>query len=367
MLSIGGGANLGVHLSEKPHPGLKIETRELRPIQTELKQEQQPILRFFIRNSRLRVRFLQTDPMGYEDSLNLYQAFNQNPVNFVDPMGEEIYVIDVTASSNRIKINPTPIEIWYELRKQLTSTLAAKTLRHSERYSNIDESQLIRAEFTLRTGAFVNTVGPGAKFAMSASPAGDVSDWTAVATGYDPMEDEHVSFVERGFYVAGALLPVVKGKHLKNIYRGGKKFLGKAWDFFGKIFRKSNKIKLGSDAKKLLPKNILKLAESNITDTGITVLGRYHPITNGTGQYIAKAKKLNASYFDIGNVWNTLGSEQRKAANFHFLDVIAKRGDKVLLSVPKTKIPKGTELWNEVEYLTKHKGYKWVNQWSLSK
>jgi RHS repeat-associated protein len=32
-------------------------------------------------------RFLQTDPMGYEDSLNLYQAFNQNPVNFTDPMG----------------------------------------------------------------------------------------------------------------------------------------------------------------------------------------------------------------------------------------------------------------------------------------
>jgi len=87
MLSIGGGANLSVHLSEKPHPGLEIETRELRPIQTELNQEQQPVLRFFIRNSRLGVRFLQTDPMGYEDSLNLYQAFNQNPVNFVDPFG----------------------------------------------------------------------------------------------------------------------------------------------------------------------------------------------------------------------------------------------------------------------------------------
>jgi hypothetical protein len=28
--------------------------------------------------------------MGYEDSLNLYQAFNQNPVNFVDPLGLQI-------------------------------------------------------------------------------------------------------------------------------------------------------------------------------------------------------------------------------------------------------------------------------------
>jgi len=33
-------------------------------------------------------RFLQTDPVGYKDSMNLYQSFGNNPVNFVDPMGE---------------------------------------------------------------------------------------------------------------------------------------------------------------------------------------------------------------------------------------------------------------------------------------
>jgi hypothetical protein len=32
-------------------------------------------------------RFLQTDPMGYQDSLNLYQGFNMNPYNFTDPWG----------------------------------------------------------------------------------------------------------------------------------------------------------------------------------------------------------------------------------------------------------------------------------------
>jgi RHS repeat-associated protein len=35
-------------------------------------------------------RFLQTDPMGYKDSMNLYAAFNMNGVNFTDPMGKWI-------------------------------------------------------------------------------------------------------------------------------------------------------------------------------------------------------------------------------------------------------------------------------------
>ncbi|MCP4156661.1 MAG: hypothetical protein GY757_53605, partial [bacterium] len=30
---------------------------------------------------------MQNDPLGYQDSMNMYQGFNQNPVNYVDPMG----------------------------------------------------------------------------------------------------------------------------------------------------------------------------------------------------------------------------------------------------------------------------------------
>jgi RHS repeat-associated protein len=54
-------------------------------------REYEPETNFYYYRARhldpIMGRFLQTDPMGYEDSLNLYQAFGMNPVNFVDPMG----------------------------------------------------------------------------------------------------------------------------------------------------------------------------------------------------------------------------------------------------------------------------------------
>jgi len=37
-------------------------------------------------------RFLQTDPLGYKDSMNLYQAMNMNGFNFVDPWGEDWFL-----------------------------------------------------------------------------------------------------------------------------------------------------------------------------------------------------------------------------------------------------------------------------------
>jgi RHS repeat-associated protein len=105
---------------------------------------------------------------------------------------------------------------------------------------------------------------------------------------------------------------------------------------------------------------IKRLAESHITSSGDTVLGHLSP-----NNYIDKAKRLGASYFDIGAVWNTLTETQRWHANSHFLDIIAARGDRVLLSVPSYSMKRPSYLEREVDYLVNEKGYQWVNQWAL--
>jgi hypothetical protein len=91
---------------------------------------------------------------------------------------------------------------------------------------------------------------------------------------------------------------------------------------------------------------------------GLAVLGHFP-------QYLAKAKALGASRFNIGNLWNRLSPATRTAMNMRFLDKIASMRQKVLLSVPKQQIRAGSALEGEINYLVNNLGYRWLNQWSL--
>ncbi|MEW6102185.1 MAG: SpvB/TcaC N-terminal domain-containing protein [Candidatus Omnitrophota bacterium] len=95
-----------------------------------------------------------------------------------------------------------------------------------------------------------------------------------------------------------------------------------------------------------------------ISKTGKTVLGHFP-------EYIQKARKIGASYFDIGKKMNLLSKKRQWTANKRFLDIISKRKDQIYLSVSKMMIRAKSTLSKEIKYLIEEKGYKWVNQWSL--
>jgi hypothetical protein len=74
-------------------------------------------------------------------------------------------------------------------------------------------------------------------------------------------------------------------------------------------------------------------------------------------EYILKAKKIGASYFNVAK-WSW-------SKNLKFLDSVAARSDQILLSVKKSMVRIPSILNDEIQYLIKEKGYKWINQWSL--
>ena len=87
----------------------------------------------------------------------------------------------------------------------------------------------------------------------------------------------------------------------------------------------------------------------------ITVLGHYP-------DYVELANKLNAKRFQIPtNVWNKMSPSEQWAANLKFLDRMIKRGDRIKLATPISKVKPGSYYEKELKYLMKS-GYKLNNK-----
>jgi hypothetical protein len=101
------------------------------------------------------------------------------------------------------------------------------------------------------------------------------------------------------------------------------------------------------------------LSEQHLTGSGETVLGPFrHP--GGGPSYIEVAQQHGASYFDIGDAWNSATPTERLAANQHVLDIAIANGDTVTLSVPFDMVKPNTFTAAEIRYLELH-GYRQIN------
>jgi hypothetical protein len=97
------------------------------------------------------------------------------------------------------------------------------------------------------------------------------------------------------------------------------------------------------------------LSEQHLTGSGETVLGPFRPPPGGMS-YIELAQQHGASYFDIGNAWDSATPIERLAANQHVLDVAIRNRDIVTLSAPFGKIDPNSFTGAELRYFERH-GY----------
>jgi hypothetical protein len=72
------------------------------------------------------------------------------------------------------------------------------------------------------------------------------------------------------------------------------------------------------------------------------------------------AEHTGASYFDIGDAWNTSTPTQQLAANQHVLDTAITNRDTIKLSVPYYEIRPDTYTGAELRYIQEH-GYQRID------
>jgi RHS repeat-associated protein len=129
-------------------------------------------------------RFLQTDPLGYVDSANLYQGFSMNPTNIIDPMGT---------------IGMDPSTAFFSWQFFLANNKEEVNKAH-------------QLQMQYNSGEV-----EGHKY----SDVGDGNDLFAMATGYSLLDGKEVNFTttEKVLTVVGIGLPVFGGAALRSFWK----------------------------------------------------------------------------------------------------------------------------------------------------
>lgn len=76
------------------------------------------------------------------------------------------------------------------------------------------------------------------------------------------------------------------------------------------------------------------------------------------------AEDRGASYFSLGDAWDSFTPTEQLAANQHVLDVAISNQDKITLSVPFHRVPPNSFTAAELRYLEAH-GYRRIGENTL--
>jgi hypothetical protein len=112
-----------------------------------------------------------------------------------------------------------------------------------------------------------------------------------------------------------------------------------------------------------MPPELQALSEQHLTGSGETVLGPFNNPVGGPS-YVDLAKQQGASYFDIGEAWNSFTPTEQLAANQHVLDIAIANRDTIKLSISIDMVNTESYTGAEIRYLQAH-GYEIVDGYTL--
>jgi RHS repeat-associated protein len=158
-------------------------------------------------------RFLQTDPMGYHDAMNLYQAFGMNPINFTDPFGDAVMpgvdpAVVMSAYIQFIQSGDSP----------------DTALRKLEEYGYIDSEDSYKLALVASAHAEpgAQILGTTAYIMFEFSPAGVFKDAVSLPFGKDLVSGEKLKWWQKALIATPFVAKAVsKGSKLIKVLSEG--------------------------------------------------------------------------------------------------------------------------------------------------
>ncbi len=142
----------------------------------------------------IRGRFLQTDPMGYQDSLNLYQGFNMNPFNFNDPWGLNLKLSGAEMSQFEFNLTEILIELYSSNYDDETADMLANwAINHATLENKVwafNELTGLNLEVPEKLGVLGKIFGAAKSYANFSTKVGEkVKQWLGEDEAQETIDD----------------------------------------------------------------------------------------------------------------------------------------------------------------------------------